>query len=598
MANGTIIFPKSSSSGRYIEGKIEWSSSPNALANSSDVTVSLYVKKGHHSQTLTEPTGGSWRYSVSVNGSAVSGTKMKSVLDWTLIYTNTFSGIPHDDDGSKTIEISGSITAPSNTTLKDHTSRGADVVDLDFIPRASSIDSATSVTLGNACSVRWTPKAASFSYRLQFTIGDWYHTTDAIRPNTIGAYTYDEYVIPIDAANQFKTKTGDMAVTLYTYSDADAFTQIGSESTKLVTVTVPDNDDTKPTVSMDLAAVNDLGSSFEGLYIQGMSYLKAGLDVETRYGAEFASAKISVGGFDYVAPYKTDYLTKSGEFIVNCTVTDSRGHSGYEEQSIFVIPYSKPLVQAAQGHGNIVAVRCDSSGNEDSSGTCLKIIAKLTYEKVVSEGVQHNFGKIQYRYRSEGGEWPDHWETVLDTKQTNAVEISTGALLENALSIKVNYQVQVRAVDDISESSPVAFFLPSENVYMDRPAGGRAMGLGGYSTAPDTLDVYWKINARDGLVLFDENNEELSALDLLPFPRGGLQDGWNPDDISNGVHKVDKYSLYNDTGEALMHEGVIIQMAATSDGSVKIQMAFPVASIPLYRIKWGNMWTDWNSFKI
>lgn len=603
MAGGTITLKESTSSGARIAGKIEWSAAADTALNASkNVTAKIYVRKYNPDMTLTVPTSGTWSYSLNINGSAVTGSTYGEVLlDWVLIGTHKVGSIDHKDDGSKSITISGSVTAPSATSFKGHTTTGSGTATFDTIARASSITSASDTTLGNACSVKWTPASAAFRYKLKFAIGDWSHTTDAIHPNKTTAFTYSDYVLRIDeVASQVPKKTGKMTVTLYTYSDSNAKNLVGSKSDTF-TVTVPETEETKPTVSMILSPISTLSAPFDSLYIQGKSKLQASLEFDTKYDADVVDSNITVDGIVYEDPYESGYLTKTGKISVKGFVKDSREHSGTTDQEITVIPYSKPNVQASSGESNIVATRCDKDGNTKDSGTYLKIKAKLIYEKVISDGVQNNFGKVQYRYRAEGGLWSD-WYTILDSVSTTDTEVTTGALLNGALSIKTNYQVQVKAIDTIKEESqPVTLIVPSDNVYMDRPAGGKGMGLGGYNTGPGNLDIYWKLKARGGLSLFNEEGEEISADDVLLLPRGEITEGWNPNAISNGIHVVEnsEYPLKDSMGNVLMYNGVLIQLAATVDGSVLLQMALPTDSnSPVYRIRWYDNWTGWNSFKI
>ena len=465
-------------------------------------------------------------------------------------------------------------------------------VTLPMIASASTITSASDVTLGNKCSVKWTPMSASFRYKLKFAIGSWVGWTGVIHPNKNTEYIYSEYAIPIEAANQFKKKTGTMAVTLYTYSDSNATAQIGSADTEEFTVTVPENEDTAPTVSMSLSPVSDLELPFDSMYIQGKSKLEPVLEFGTKYSADLDSSSITVDGI----AYDSGYLTKVGEVLVKATVKDSRGHYGTAEEYITVIPYSKPIVQAAEGESNIVAARCDASGNIKDSGTYLLIKAKLIYEEVISDGVQNNFGTIQYRYRAEGGLWSE-WNTILNSATTADTEVTK--VLNLALSVKNNYQVQVKAIDDLEESLPVTLLISSDDVYMDRPAGGRSMGLGGYSSGAGNFDVYWKTKARGGLYLFNEAGEELDLGKILPLPRGPLGEGWNPNNIANGVHEVSTYPLKDAMGNVLMENGALVQLAVDADGFVLLQMAFPTDSFtPVYRLKWYTNWSDWLSFKI
>lgn len=475
----------------------------------------------------------------------------------------------------------------------------SETVTLPMIASASAITSASDATIGNNCIVSWTPKAASLRYKLKFAIGSWVAWSDVIHPNRTTEYSYTGYQIPMDVANQVNTKTGKMTVTLYTYSDSDATVQIGSEDSETFTVTVPENEGTKPTVSMTLSPVSELREPFNGMYIQGKSKVKAGLTLSLKYGATVDSAGITVDGISYGEPYESGYLTKDGEISVHGFVKDSRGHLGTADGKITVIPYSKPSVQAASGESNIVAARCDANGKLTDSGTYLKIKAKLIYEKVIADGVQKNFGKIQYRYRAEGGLWSE-WATILDATSSEDTEVTTEALLNGVLSIKTNYQVQVQAVDNLTtENTPATLIVPSDDVYMDRPAGGKSMGLGGYSSGPGNLDVYWKTKARGGLSVFNEAGEELDMNSILPLPCGQLDEGWNPNGIANGAYEVSTYPLKDPMGNVLMENGALIQIPITVDGFVLLQVAFPTDThTPVYRLKWYTNWTGWNSFKI
>lgn len=596
---GTIDFNQSSSSGKYIDAKIEWSSSADIGANNSDVTASLYVRKGDTTQKLTIPTEGSWPYSLTINSTSYTGSAKLSVLeDWVLVTTKTVSDIAHNNDGSKSITISGSVTAPSVSSFKGHTSSGSTAVTLDSIPRASTIDYVADSTLGENCAVRWTPKSASFRYKLQFSVGGWNYATAVIHPNTTAAYTYTGYVLPIEMANHITTKTGRVTVILRTYSDSGANTQVGTD-TKTFTVTVPENG-TRPTVSsMSVAPVSSLKAPFNSLYIQGHSKVKATLSFETRYNATVVASNITVGGSVYEAPYESDTLNQTGKLSIKATVKDSRGHYGTNYKEIEVIPYSKPYVRAKSGESEIIAARCDASANFTDSGTYLKIKAKIVYEKVISNGVQNNFGKIKFRYRIEGGSY-SAWQTIHDTKTTNSDEVITAPLLSGALNVKSNYQVQIIASDDLYDSEPVTIAIPSDSVYMDRPAGGTSMALGGYSTGSNILDVYWRTKARGGVSVFDATGNEIPLDSTMPIPRDQLKGSWNANSLANGVYIVTDSAALIVNGNTIMSNGVFIQMSGNVGGSVKFQLALPVDTnrSPMYRIQWYSNWSDWRSLKL
>lgn len=496
MANKTIDLNRSAASGSYIIGKIVCDATADNNLNNSDVTCRIYVRKANDSTLLTIPTSGTWTYGMTINGKAFSGTVSKDVLlDWVLLATVSVSDIAHNDDGAKEIAISGSVTAPSGTNFAGHKTSGSGMFTLDTVPRASTITSAANVTLGNACNVKWTPASASFRYKLKFSMGNWSYTTGAIHPNRKTAYTYTGYAIPLDAANQIpNSKTGTMTVTLYTYSDTAASKQVGSADTETFTVTVPDNSNTKPAVSMTLAPVHSLPSAFAGLYIQGKSKVKATLSATGKNGATIKSYDMKVDGISHGSGdgYTSDYLSTYGSKTVTGYATDSRGITGSVSKSITVIAYSKPKISVS------VCGRCDNKGNLTAGGTYLKIKATRNYSPVKSGGVQKNFCQIRYRYKTASAESYSAWTTILarDTLTTNQVE--TGALLGGVLAVDTSYMVQIQAIDDIGDYALTTVSVSTDKVYMHRTKN--AMGLGKYAEGENLLDLGWDINMNGNMV--------------------------------------------------------------------------------------------------
>ena len=492
MANKTIELNRSAASGTYIVGKIVCDATADNTLNNSDVTCRIYVRKDNDSTLLTIPTSGKWTYNMTVNGKTFSGTVSKDVLlDWVLLATVSVSDIAHDDDGTKSIAISGYVTPPSTSVVVGHKTSGSGTFTLDTVPRASTIASAGNVTLGNACNVKWTPASASFRYKLKFSMGNWSYTTGAIHPNRKTAYTYTGYAIPLDAANQIpNSKTGTMTVTLYTYSDAAATKQVGSADTETFTVTVPDNSSTKPVVSMTLTPVGSLPSAFAGLYIQGKTKVKAALSASGKYGTTIKSYSMKVDGISHGSGdgYTSDYLSDYGSKTVYGYATDSREITGSTSKSITVIAYSKPKIAVS------VCGRCDANGNLTDSGTYLKIKATRSYSTVTSGGVQKNFCQIRYRYKVASAASYSAWTTILtrDNLATNQVE--TGALLDGVLAVNTSYMVQVQAVDDIGEYAGTTISIPTDKVYMHRDGARNSLGIGKYVETDDMVDVAEEIS--------------------------------------------------------------------------------------------------------
>ncbi len=571
MASGIIY---GSTGNQYIDSKIEWSSTANNSANTSSVTAKLYYKRNN----TGFQTYGPGSFSVTIDGQKQTASATLTITEsaWVLAMTATKT-VSHNGDGTKAITISATGSIPS-TTLTSTSCSGR--VSLDTIPRASTITSAGNITLGNACNVKWTPASASFRYKVNFSMGGWSYTTGAIHPGRTSLYTYDKYAVSLDAAGQIPNGyTGTMTATLYTYSDSDATTQVGSASSKTFTVTVPNNTSTKPSVTMSLAPVSSLGSAFAGLYVQGKSRVKASFSGSGKYGATIASYGLTVLGKGYASPFQTEHIQSNGTVAVNGRAKDSRGFVTEVSHNITVIPYSKPKIVPASGESSIVCARCDSSGNLTESGTYLKIKAGRSYSKVMSGSTQKNFCLLRYRYKAETATNFSAYTTLLakDSTATDYVDITLGNVVS---STQASYLVELSAIDDVGDCSVVTFSIPTDSIDFHLKEGGNGAAFGKYAERDKAFeiasdwDIYYKGDAIEkkfyslrgntkipsGADLNDYKTPDVYAIEadahaanianMPPFKRAGLlivYAGTGQDDVSNGTWRyiVQEYrSLY------------------------------------------------------
>lgn len=474
MASGTIT---GSTGNQYIDSKIEWSSVANNSANSSEVTAALYYRRNNTGFKTT----GTGTFSITIGDKKTSATKSLTISTAWVKAVEATETISHRSDGSKSITISASGSIPSTTLTSTSCS---DTVELDTIPRASSITSASDTTLGNNCSVKWTPLASSFTYRLKFALEEWSLATPLISPKTTKAYTFS-FPIPLVVANQLpNSKTGTMVVTLATFSDKFGLNLVG-KSSKTFTVTVPNNTDTKPSVSMNISPVSSLGDTFSSLYIQGKTQVKATISGEGNCGADIKSYRLYVGAKNYGSPYQSDYLSTSGSVLVRGRAMDSRGYYNIDSQYITVIPYSKPTILPASNESNIICGRCDSDGNLSESGTDLKIRARRSYSKVEVDGTQKNFCTLRYRYREESTNTFSPWKTLIENTST-ATDTVDVKLSDVVSDIQTSYIVQIGVVDDIGETDAVQYIIPTGFTTLDIPESHKGRRIGMFRYVDDT----------------------------------------------------------------------------------------------------------------
>ena len=464
----------------------EVAGSPSVATNTSKVRI--LWKSTQTGESRNEYTRTAYYY-VSING----GTETKYTVSYTLpqnttkTIVDTTITVNHKDDGSGSVRVRTWMDTDISAGVVEKSQN----LTLTTIARASTIESAGAVTLGSACSVKWTPKSAAFRYKLEFSLSDWKYTTGAIYPNKTSAYTYTGYTIPLDVANKVSGATGTMTVKLYTYSDSGATKKVGAEDAETFTVTVPDNSSTKPKVTMTLSVVSSLPSKFSGLYIQGRTKVKATLSAEGKYGASIKSYSMKVDNTSYGSKdaYTSGYLSNIGNVTVYGYATDSREHTGSTDQTITVIPYSNPKIIVD------VCGRCDKDGNLTDSGTYLKIKATRSYSTITVNNVQKNFCQIQYRYKSTAAANYGDWTTILDGNTTGD-QVETDALLGGLLAVDNSYQVEIRAIDDTGEYGSVTTRIATANAYMHRTKNALALGKYVENGQENLLDVAWDAHFR------------------------------------------------------------------------------------------------------
>lgn len=499
MAKSTINFEQSKTSGKYIDSKIEWSSTPNNDDNNSDVTAKLYVRKGDTTQTLTKPTSGTWSYKLTINDKSTSGTIYLDVLEeWVEVCSFEVKDISHDSDGSKSITLSGSVSAPSASSYKGHTTSGNGTAVLDTIPRASTIDSLSCATkyFDGAMTYKYTPQNSS------------YYNICNISLNVNGEYV-EVKTINLDkkpASQQTDTVTltaselatiynelpnsneGTLRFALTTYSDSEYSNQVGDAEYKDITLYIPENSSTKPSVSMTLTPVSSLASPFDAMYIQGKSKVRGNISASGKNNATIISCNLNVGGntYDSGDEYTSAFLSQAGTIKITSSVKDSRGFTGNVEDEITVYPYDKPKIQPVSGESEVIAARCDKNGDFVDSGTYLKIKAKRNYSSLSNK----NTCKIRYRYKAETAQCFSDWITI-HSETASGDEVITAPLLNGGLFATNTYIVQVGVIDAIEGEAYTTIVIPTDKVYMHRDGARNALGLGKYNERDNAIDSAW-----------------------------------------------------------------------------------------------------------
>lgn len=389
-------------------------------------------------------------------------------------HTNCYNGtklasgtktIKHGSDGTKSFTIKVEAGIYSWGINKS----GSKTFTLNTIARASSISSASNVTLGNACSVSWTPASSSFKYKVKFKLGDWSHTTDYISPNKTSSYTYSGYNIPLSVANKIpNATTGTMTAYLYTYNGS---TQIGSTASKTFTVTVPSS--VKPTLGTVTASIVNSNATIDGwgVAVAGFTKVKIDATASGAYSSTVSSFTIS-GGYATTQnatslSYTGGAITSSGSKTFTIVARDSRSRNSDSKttSAITFYAYSRPSVSS------FTAVR--------SSTDATKVIIKGNWSYASVNGHNGVTVTVQYKRSNES-----NWRNC----NCGTVARNTNVTLNETFNETYSYNFRIIVRDSLGSSSQEEAFVSTIAVLMDFRAGGKGLGIGKIAES-DNLEV-------------------------------------------------------------------------------------------------------------
>lgn len=194
MASGNFEFAYAfSPKGSGLQGKIVWSSTSNgSAANTSNVTAILYARRNNNATTK----GTSWSGYVKIQGKDNSnqaninfGTTSVSVSsNWVEMARVTLNNAKHNDNGSGSVVISGSVTGPTGTSLEGVTSSKSQTANLDTIPRKANITN-FSVTGRTSTSITLNCTTDVACNAVQIFLNGWDWVDGSLPNTTIGNLT-------------------------------------------------------------------------------------------------------------------------------------------------------------------------------------------------------------------------------------------------------------------------------------------------------------------------------------------------------------------------------------------------------------------------
>lgn len=155
MASGSFNIK---SGNQYVDGKVDWSSTPNASANTSDLKLTAYLRKSSSSSSSSSISNRSITRNFYVDGTTYGSTEnatitLKNNNAYVKVYEKTISGIKHNDDGKKSLTI-GFEMIYSGTTAFQVPKTTANIT-LDTIPRYPSATQSLKDKTEKSITINW-----------------------------------------------------------------------------------------------------------------------------------------------------------------------------------------------------------------------------------------------------------------------------------------------------------------------------------------------------------------------------------------------------------------------------------------------------------
>lgn len=220
----------------------------------------------------------------------------------------------------------------------------------------ATLSSASDTTLGNDATFKWTPLVAEYQYRLQIKIDSTVVATfpDASTyitgPFTAGTeYTYT-HSLSLDLANYITTSMSTTATAVLTTYNGS--TQIGEVSSKNFIITIPDNSNTRPTLTEgNITFTEGTASGFE-VFTTGYSTLKATIPTSAiglKYSTTVDTITMTINnrtftgalsGSNYIITTTT--LVTPGTHTATFVLKDKRGLTVTKTKSVTFYEYFAP----------------------------------------------------------------------------------------------------------------------------------------------------------------------------------------------------------------------------------------------------------------
>ena len=435
----------------YSEGNIDTDN------NTSSLTVNVYFRRSNNGWT----SSGTMSTSVTVDGVKKSESKAfsNSGTSDSLVFSQTFTNIKHNADGSKSVSIS--VTATGN---QGFSGSGSSTVALDNIARAAYITAAPNFNDEENPTISYkNPLGNDSGVKVEACIA-LYDSVSGYWLDTLGAYyreiskTGTSYTFNLTEEERTRLRNGvtngyTRQVAFYIRTTVDGKIYY-STSTKTLTLI-----NAEPIVAPIVYDSNPVTQTLVGnnsqRFIYGESNLYYDIGAEGRKGATITSCNVKCGSYNSNTPTGTinNILPGYGEDYVAFSATDSRGNTVTSYVTLDVVWYMRPECYLEEDSLST------SSGNLYFNVRCYWFDGYFDGTTNGSDGGVKNEANLQYRYRLEDGEYGE-WISA----DSSGISYDPEYFIQNSfneymwkvaisgLDYTSTYKVQLRILDKATTS--------------------------------------------------------------------------------------------------------------------------------------------------
>lgn len=434
--------------GSYLAYIVEWRAAANPAANTSDVTVNVYLS--HYAVSISAKPISCTVNGVTKQASSQPLSQSAKVKRKSLLASFSFPGTAHAADGTLSCAVSSAWSCALTYSGTYYASMAVSgTLTGDKIPRASSIASlSTNVPLDGASplAVHIDRAVPSYTHTVRFVFGTKSYTVQ-------NAAQEASFVPPQDWLAEIPAASAGIGTcTVETYNGA---AYVGSASKGFILLCP---EDAVPVMADPVVTrVQNAVPAAWDLYLQNLSGVKIeAAGASGVFGSAVKSYKIECAGYTSdTSSLTVEKLPLAGDAAYTVTVTDTRGKSAVKSGSIQVAPYAPPAVDS------LAAYRCDQAGNRLENGTYLCIKAGASYT-VIGE----NLLSLSAQILLNGG--------VLYTRTLLAGQ----AAVIGPVQADKAYDVKVTAADLFSSGERWAMVSSTRYYLHFKKGGGRGVAFG------------------------------------------------------------------------------------------------------------------------